>query len=151
MSDVTFTHTGRPVTERDLGKIESELGFSFPANVRGFYTQTNGGRPKPHLFPKNGEFYAVHKFLSVLFPNPRLTVESTYRDLTTDPATSRFPSYLVPIAIDGGGDHYCFSIRQEDFGAIYCFSWEYYDDPHRSIVLLASDLDSFLDALVEEE
>ena len=150
MPEVKFTNAGKLVTEHDIEQIETELGFVFPPDVRRFYLHTNGGRPYPHLFPKDGELFAVHQFLPLKFPNPRLTVESTYRDLTTDPATSTFPKYLVPIAIDPGGDHYCFSSRKEDFGAMYCFSWEHYNEPERAIIYLAERLDSFLDALVEE-
>jgi len=152
MQDIIFSHSSRPLTEEELTEVEQYLKFSLPPDVRRFYLRQNGGRPMPHLFPMGGELYGVSRFLPIKYPNPPnyLTVDSTYRDLTTKPATSRFPKYLVPIAIDGGGDHYCFSARVEDFGAILCFAWDYYDDPERSTIWLSKSLDAFLDSLIEE-
>jgi len=140
-----------PVTQGDLSEVENALSIRFPPQVRDFYLRTNGGRPYPHLFPKGDERFAIQQFLPIKYPNPRLTVESTYRDLTSDAATANFPKHLVPIGIDGGGDHYCFSAKDEKFGSIYCFSWEHYDDPSRNTIFLADDFDQFVSALTESE
>jgi hypothetical protein len=147
MAHILLLNPGTPVTKADIAEAESQIGINFPDSIREFYLSWNGGRPNPNLFPKDGDSYVIHQFLPVKYPNPRITVESTYLDLTSDPATEKFPRHLVPIAIDGGGDHYCFSARQSDFGCIYCFCWDYYGDAARSIAFLAASLDSLLESL----
>ncbi len=46
--------TGRPLTERDLADLESELGFKLPQAYRAFLMKYNGGRPEPEAFPIEG-------------------------------------------------------------------------------------------------
>lgn len=89
------------------------------------------------------------------------------------------PDWLIPFAEEDGGNLFCFSVRESDFGAIYyydhelsrCFSSgdtskkrsvceqfahsklesEYGEDPEEHIIWLAESITAFINALTENE
>lgn len=52
-----------------------------------------------------------------------------------------------------GGNLFCFSVREFDFGAVYYYDheFEYGEDPEEHITWLAESLTAFLNALTENE
>jgi hypothetical protein len=140
-----FTRTLQTLSERDFKEVEESLGFRFPADVRRHYAQANGGRPKKNVFRKGDESFRVLAFLPIKYGEPGDTLEDTYRRIMG--ANPFFPVYLVPVAVDDGGDFYCFSRRDEDYGKIYCYRNEYFDEPKDAVIYLAPNLDNFLNSL----
>ena len=63
------------------------------------------------------------------------------------------PDWLIPFAEEGGGNLFCFSVRESDPGAIYYYNheFEYGEDPEEHITWLAESLTAFLNALTENE
>ena len=150
MAEVQFHGSNSPVTEQDIEDVEVQLGIKIPAEVGRLYLRSNGGMPTPHLFPKGDELFSVHEFFPIKYGRPRDRFEDIFIDTIRDPDKADYPPHLIPIADDPGGDYYCYSVKPGEFGAIYCYVWEYYGDPARSIIYLAANLDEFLDALIEE-
>jgi len=140
-----FLRTLQPLVVADFKDVQQSLGFALPAEIRNHYTHMNGGRPKNNIFRKGDETFRVLAFLPIKYGEPGDTLEETYRRVRS--ANPFFPEYLVPIAVDDGGDFYCFSRRDEDHGAIYYYRNDYFDEPQRAIVYLAPSLDSFLSSL----
>lgn len=121
------------------------LGFPLPEELREHYLRFNGGQPVPNLFPKDGELYEVHDFYPVRYGH---SLEEAYRNVVI--GNKWFPSHLIPIACDPGGDLFCYSVKPSELGAIYLHQSDYYDDPERAVVFLAKDLATFLAALVTD-
>lgn len=61
------------------------------------------------------------------------------------------PDYLVPFAIDPGGDYYCFSTRPADLGAIYAFHMDLWREPERAMDRLAASVADFFSKLRSKE
>src|SRR6266496_3077320 len=120
----TFTNAQRLVFEPDLEEVENSLGFKFPTEVKEHYLRVNGGRPVVNLFQKDGQPFRVDEFLAIKHGDPETTLEGTYRRVVG--RNPFFPDYLVPIAVDQGGDFFCFSRRNQDYGAMYCYRNDYF-------------------------
>ena len=64
-----------------------------------------------------------------------------------------FPTWLVPLANDEGGNLFAYSVRNGEAGAIYYYSheFEFGEDPEKYIKYLSSDIDIFLNSMKFEE
>ncbi|MDH2434002.1 SMI1/KNR4 family protein [Pokkaliibacter sp. MBI-7] len=60
------------------------------------------------------------------------------------------PNYLVPFASDAGGDCFCIDIREDKFGQVVLFDFEYFDDLSKAIVFLSSSFSDFILNLKKE-
>ncbi len=141
--------TEAPVSSADLTDVEQRFGFSFPESVRMHCLAFSGGRPVRNLFRKDDEYFQIHEFLPIKHGKKDCLFEDTYQDLVVD--TPEFPGYLMPVAIDPGGDYYCVSVRPADAGCVYCHLHDYYDDPNRSVAFMAASIAEFLNGMVEVE
>ena len=61
--------------------------------------------------------------------------------------------WLIPFADEDGGNLFCFSVRESDFGAVYYYDheFEYGEDPEEHITWLAESITAFINALTENE
>ena len=69
---------------------------------------------------------------------------------------SIFPKWLVRFADNIIGVEYCWSLRKEEYGAIYYWDCDanYGDDPSKSddyAVFLANSLEEFMNMLIEDD
>ena len=136
-----------PLTEDRLRSAERQLGLELPDSYRRFLLAANGGRPKPSRFAlPDGRRDSVDWFLGIHDGEGDNLVgyASTYRD--------RVPSDLLPIAHDPGGNLVCLGVAGTRLGQV--FFWDHEREAeegepatYENVVLLAPDLDTFLDAL----
>ena len=63
------------------------------------------------------------------------------------------PNWLIPFADEDGGNLFCFSVREEDYGAIYYYDheFEYGENPEKYVTYLAESITIFINSLAEEE
>lgn len=138
-----------PITEMDLAEIENRLGLVLPEDLRQHYLRFNGGHPLQNLFPKAGEYFSISEFLPIKYGTRGARLEDAYVDIVQ--GNDQFPSDLIPIANDAGGDFFCYCLAPDNLGAISFYQSDYYDDPSRAVVHLAKDLKGFLNSLVAED
>lgn len=139
-----FVGTRDALKVDDLDRVERELGFKFPRDVRAHYLEHNGGRPRRGEFRKGGESYRVREFLPIKYEDRQGRLEDAYIDLRDDEEI--VDCQLVPFACDNRGDYYCFSIRPRDHGAIYAFRCDV-PDPDDMLLPLAGSFREFMDGL----
>ncbi len=106
-------------------------------------------REKPIFTDKSGNAYIVNWFIPVCSEKKR-SVENMLRLLREDEA---IPNWLIPFADEDGGNLFCFSVREEDCGAIYYYNheFEYGENPEEYVTYLAETITIFINSLVEEE
>jgi hypothetical protein len=140
---VTFSGSGRTLSDQQLDDIAANIGVPIPDSLRSFYIQRNGGRPTPNIFiDANGDDYEVHSFKSFGEPGwAGVSIEDTYRGLV---AKGLIPHDLIPFAMDSGGNPYCMNRSGE-----ICFMPM--DTPNREIVPIANTLDEFIGGLVSPQ
>lgn len=134
----------------DLERIEQKFQVKIPAAVREHYLAYNGGYPeKPVFTDKSGNAYIVGWFIPVC-GEKKLSVEKMLRLLREDEA---IPNWLIPFADDAGGNLFCFSVREEDYGAIYYYDheFEYGENPEEYVTYLAETITIFINSLAAEE
>lgn len=134
----------------DLERIEQKFQVKIPATVREHYLAYNGGySEKPVFTDKSGNAYIVGWFIPICGEKNR-SVENTMRLLREDEA---IPDWLIPFADEDGGNLFCFSVREEDYGAIYYYDheFEYGENPEEYVTYLAESITIFINSLVEKE
>ena len=137
--------------KEDLDRIEQKFHVKIPAEVREHCLAYNGGYPeKPVFTDKNGDEYSVDLFIPVRDGRKR-PMEETLRLLRADDGV--IPDWLIPFAEEDGGNLFCFSVRESDFGAIYYYNheFEYGEDPEEHVTCLAESITVFINSMTEDE
>ncbi len=135
-----------PVNRHEIAELEIRFGFKFPPAFVDHYLQHNGGSPEKYCFLKDGVTHVLNNFHSIKYGIPGCLFEDVYFDVKVD--RKLLPTHLVPFACDPGDDYFCFSTRNEDYGSIWMYRWDYHDEPERAVERLAGSLTEFLAALV---
>lgn len=139
------------LSESAIPAIEKRLGFSLPNEYRDFLKISNGGSPVPDAVKYEGEYFDyVSMFYSVrrnAYSNDLFRNIEEYREL--------IPSHYLPIGESPGGDVFCLSLKNEDYGAVYYWNHEeanYDGEPwEMNMIKLAASFNEFLDSLYEEK
>ena len=151
MYDNPILYANGAAKKEDLDRIEQKFQVTIPQELREHYLAYNGGRPERTVFTgKDGEEYFVDLFIPVRERYKR-PLEKRLELLRADDGV--IPDWLIPFAEEGGGNLFCFSVRESDPGAIYYYNheFEYGEDPEEHITWLAESLTAFLNALTENE
>ena len=143
MATNNFQRSKERITINDIEFIESQFSFQFPNDFKEHYLEYNGGKPEKSFFILNDTIYGIQLFLSI--KNGNQTIENDVQDLKVD--DSILPDKLIPFAIDSSGNYFCFSKKEADFGVIYYWDSENYDDENRAVTYLASSLDEFINSM----
>jgi cell wall assembly regulator SMI1 len=150
--DNEFENTARSLTSDELEHVLDELGIEIPNDLKAHYLAYNGGNPKKYLFREDDVIYVLQEFLPIKYAPVGRRFEDVIHDLQDDlkRGCKVLPDYLIPFAIDPGGDYYCISNRQEDLGSVFIFRGEHFDQPNRACKKLATSLRDFIDQMEEE-
>jgi hypothetical protein len=141
---VNIEQSGRTLSEADLAACEDRLGFHLPEPYRRFLLRNNGGRPSPDTIDIEnlpGGPTDVH----TLFGTDE-TEEIGGLDWYISTFSERIPRELVPIARDSGGNLFCISLSESDYGSVvYCDLDSSFHVGGASYYRVAPDFDSFLE------
>lgn len=99
---------GRPLTVADLDEVERAIGIALPPSLRAHYARYNGGTPERATFiAASGDDFDFGPFSTMRWrQHPhQVLFEETYRRIVLQEAL--VPAWLVPFAIDGGGNFFC--------------------------------------------
>jgi cell wall assembly regulator SMI1 len=146
MNEIKYYKYRPGLSVEAISKCEGAINVKFPVDFKNFYMSRNGGSPDPSGVYKDGEYYSVLDILPLRADPGSESVESMYINDVQE--WDFFPKNLVPFAADAGGDYFCISVSGDDYGSIYLFAMDYYDDPERNLVHLANDFSSFIGAFV---
>ena len=147
---MVITGSYTPLNEADIKNIEAKLDLSLPLEYQEFLLKNNGGKPSPDAVKYEGEYFDfVSCFYGARF--------NTYSD---DIFRNReeYKEYILPhylaIGDSPGGDIYCLSLKEQDYGAVYYWDHElanYDGEPwEENMVKLANSLTEFLAGLYSE-
>ncbi|MCY6354523.1 SMI1/KNR4 family protein [Clostridium sp. ZS2-4] len=144
------------ITENDLKDIEESYNIVFPDSFRKHYLMYNGGRPEKNIFiDKDGDKQDCGYFYAIKYDNGKSWRLKRKLKIDFD-EESIFPKWLVRFAGNFIGMEFCWSLRKEEYGAIYYWDCDVNlgDDPSESddyAVFLANSLEEFMNLLVEDE
>ena len=146
-----FYSVKRALTDEDLREFENENNIAMPLKIREHYLRFNGGYTERNVFysTEDKRQYIINHFFSIGC-GEGLAIEKTLPLLRDEKI---FPTWLVPLANDEGGNLFAYSIRNGEAGAIYYYSheFEYGEKPEKYIKYLSQDIDTFLNSLDFEE
>ncbi|MBQ3160714.1 MAG: SMI1/KNR4 family protein [Oscillospiraceae bacterium] len=101
-----------PVSEDDINRVEKKLGIVFPDVLRKYYLEHNGKRIHTLYIPEcDGEITGVHDIIPIITNEiihgikSEFSVECIKENELNEP-WNRVASYLIPLAINEGGDIY---------------------------------------------
>lgn len=137
-------------TLNDIRMIENKFGFTMPKDFVNHYLKYNGGYPEKNVFvdDKNNR-YAVDYFIPIKSSNG-LDLKETLRLLNDENIK---PNWLIPFADEEGGNLFCYSLHENELGAIYYYNheFEYGDNPEEHVKYLAKSLIIFIESLIEND
>lgn len=115
-NSLTWRSQTFPASELEICAFEKRLGLRFPDDYREFVQKFGGGTPIECCFEfldaELGTFHAgVGMFLSPVAEGERSI--ATWMTMTEE-----FPRRLVPISLDGGGNHLCLDYRSREIPVI---------------------------------
>lgn len=149
MYNNTILGTHGKADNRDLDRIEKEFHIKIPEAIREHFLSYNGGYPERPVFVcENGDTYIVDYFMTI--EGAKEGMEESIRLLRDDEI---LPGWLIPFADEEGGNLFCFSVRESDYGAIYYYDheFEYGEEPEEHVTYVAESLTVFINSLVEDE
>lgn len=126
----------------DLTELEAEYGFQFPDEIKLFYLEYNGGKPKRREVCLQEENWksstSFHGFYTVKNKLANVLKEIYFEDW--------WIKWLIPFGYDDGGENFCFSTRDSDYGSIYYFMSECIDeeDPDNALVKVGENFVRFI-------
>jgi cell wall assembly regulator SMI1 len=114
------TNWRRGVTQSGIDQVEDNLRIKLPDDLRSHYRKVNGGIPKKNRFRCGDDIYPIHEIMPLRRRDVQqsgISLEETYQQHCID--QKNLNKYLLPFAIDEGGNWYCVSLKKRDRGAVY--------------------------------
>lgn len=147
---MNFLQTSEPINGGDITNIERTLGLQFPDDFKEHYLTYNGGYPENDSFVwPDGGIIRVNSFSSMKHEG-YVSLEDTYNRLVL--FESYLPACIVPFAFDDGGNMYCVSCRDTDYGVIYYCNNDYYNEENENeyLAIVSSSFRNFINNLKAE-
>lgn len=142
MKSLVFTDYLPPVTDEEIAKFKSAIGYDFPDEFVSIYKLYNGGQPQPSFVHDANNIYPINAFYSL-----EEIVES-YNEFDDDSLPDNFKKYeLLPFAYDPGSGIYSISLRESDLGRVYFYVLH----EKAEIFGVWPSFKSFLDSIVEDQ
>jgi hypothetical protein len=142
---VAIRHTGRPLSDEDIARLEVRMGTRLPESYRQFLQKNNGGRP-----PIHGDGIKIDRLpgeetdVQVFFGIDR-SIESSNIDWNLSMFENRISDQLLPIACDSFGNLFCLSLSKQDYGSVVYCDFEPNNQLGGAVYYrVARDFDSFL-------
>ena len=139
-----FLETSTPVSKTDIEQIEITLGIVFPKDFVDHYLVYNGGYPQPDTYKwSNGASTTVNTFYSLKYVGFG-KIEEAYENLVFK--EKYLPLGFIIFATDDGGNFFCLSARQIDYGKVYYLNNYHYDitEPELALTLLEDSFSDFI-------
>lgn len=162
MAFPSFTGTKAPATPADLQALETEYGFTLPADYKNHLLAHNGGWPadRDTFVQELGDGRRVARAVSDFYSvrHGAMLLEDALADVY-----DQLHPDLVPFAAEGGGDQFVLSVGPDDYGSVYYVAHELYRPPAflendeaearprdygKGVSLLAPSFTAFLEGLV---
>lgn len=144
---MNFLETSQALNREDIAKVENELDILFPKDFVSHYLEYNGGYPEydQYTWPDEGTT-RVNSFFPIKYDKFG-KIETVYHDLVI--IEKYLPKGVVPFATDDGGNFFCISTRDKDYGNVYYVNNDNYDpnDVDSAFSILEASFKQFLDKL----
>jgi cell wall assembly regulator SMI1 len=137
-----FLNTNQAITLEEVEEFETSFNITLPQAYKEHLLKHNGGYPEKALLNASDFDTSIASFYSLKYGNN--TLEDTIN--TWQIIENVLPKHLLPFADDPGGNAFCISLANEDYGKIYIW---YHDVGGRQVYLVDS-FEQFMQALKEE-
>jgi cell wall assembly regulator SMI1 len=132
-----FFESAEKINESDIAKLEADLGLTLPKQMIEHYLNYNGGYPESDIFLwPNGEKTTINTFASIKYDGFQ-SIEENYKNLVL--IESYLPVGILPFATDDGGNLFCVSCREIDYGSIYYCNNDHYNTERKEEFLIKID------------
>lgn len=114
--EIEFRNSESPITISDIEEFENSFNIVLPGAYKKLLLLYNGGIPLKQAFVgTDSPGYIIHRFYSLKHGTMKLEDAIDVFQITEQV----IPKELLPIAYDHGGNTYCISLSESDYGKIY--------------------------------
>lgn len=146
-----FSDKDKKISSKEVAGVEERLGIKFPAPLREFYLESNGGCPEAFYFcsDEHDLYLIVNETLPLISETGRGTAVSTYTRLVEQKRL--VPKNFFPLAVDPGGEYFFVDCNSPGANVYYFDSRDWSGDTDNCLIDFSLPLDDFWAALSEDE
>lgn len=144
---MVFLETSPALNQSEIEEAERKMSVIFPDEFKKHYLEYNGGYPEKDIYVwSDGGRTTINTFSSIKYDGFQ-NLENSYRNLTV--LEQYLPVGVIPFATDDGGNFFCISAREKDYGNIYyCNNDDYNtEDKEECLTKLGDSFRAFVDGL----
>ncbi len=141
-----FRNHGQDLSLEEIERFENEYSIKFPEEYKSFLLVSNGGEVEPSEFnfQNSSDGSDIQYFFSIGEVNGGLSMKEVFEMYILN---KRLPEYLLPLAIDSGGNLICISSREDGtHGCVYFWDHEL-EGISKNIIPITYSFNAFLDSL----
>jgi hypothetical protein len=153
MKDLKLRNVSKKISSTELKSFMNEFALKLPESYIKFILKNNGGYPEISAYDNPYEdgftiqcfnrISPVHEtILEILEKKEVNSARSTIE--THQRLEKNLPDHLYPFGLDVGGNDFCISMKEDDFGAIYRF---FMDGTADEPIYITDSFENFVNAL----
>ncbi|WP_126974513.1 SMI1/KNR4 family protein [Gynurincola endophyticus] len=142
-----FEETSAALTQYDISELQQRFNLTLPEDFIIHYLKFNGGYPKTDTYIwSNNEETGINCFFSIKHQG-FARLEDAYQNLVVEEKV--LPKGMVVFATDNGGNFFCISTREKDYGYIYYSNNDSYEvgDEESSLTFMDRSFKEFMNKL----
>ncbi len=138
---VKIERAGAQLADREIERLEQQLGVKLPDGYKRFLMANNGGRPRPDTIDVEGLPGSPTDIK--IFLGLGRQIETSNIDWHLNLPANRLPKHLLPIASDSGGNLFCIRVHGAEYGSVI------YADFREEVAIydVARSFDEFLEKI----
>ncbi|WP_299105588.1 SMI1/KNR4 family protein [uncultured Tenacibaculum sp.] len=152
MKELNVSESEKPISKTDLDLFIDSYNLKIPDSYKQFILKNNGGYPEFSAYGNpyedgfvidvfscfDTEYDRYNSSSEVALPSVNDTID------THQVLENNIPKFLFSFGLDEGGNDFCISMRDEDFGTIYAF---YMDGTAEEPVFICDSFEQFINGL----
>ena len=144
MNSIKISNSANSISASELKAFENEYNLKLPDDYKQFILSQNGGYPEFTLYVnENNDEFLISSFSCINFEDADV-VSVNDSIITHQIEEDNIPKHLLPFGLDAGGNDFCISLNEKDYGKVYKF---YQDGRSPGIVYVAKSFEAFINGL----
>ena len=157
MKDLKLKKVSEKISPIQLKSFMNEFELKLPESYIKFILKNNGGYPEISAYDNPYEDGFIIQCFNRISPVHETILEILEKEEVNSARNTiethqrlekNLPTYLYPFGLDVGGNDFCISMKDDDFGAIYRF---FMDGTADKPIYITNSFENFVNALKDPD
>ena len=123
-----------------VNDFENKFALQLPKSYKNFLIDNIEYKMIDYTISEGKSVFVNHFFMIANNGN-ELTLEEINVKLWEEPEV--FPQHFIAFATDSFGNYYCIDLNKENYGSVFFFDTEFYDEEENKFIPICKDFDVF--------